>query len=856
MLRLIEIHALIALMVLTVSCKRVGFEYDTFEKPIDTFLESQEIMDRPYLKIKNSAFSRDFFFYGSFIPVLSSTVGYSLRGRVIRFLKPYADRVIMVESPKGHSIANDKESMILLAEFPVVKADDDGVVIDFAKGMNSAFTMRNVHSQATIQKESGTAEQFKSISLSASFVKSIKEEENILSISQIAQWRNNKSELISAEIRYFLQEYLPSLNFEKNNFSPNRWVQFFSTPPLVESPTTNQFAYITKWNLNKPMVFYISSNTPKIYRQAIADGILFWNHIFGKNVIKVKDLEEGISAPHPPLNIIQWVVWDNEASAYADMVIDHLTGEIMQAQIYLHSGWVSQSSQRLRNQLTELLLTDQKKIPITSIEEAPMPSMLSYEEPCIISLADFAELSELTSEISISDITDETITILTGDILRAVIAHEMGHVLGLRHNLAASTQGNISLSERQNILRTYLHTGDYSLTPGTYFSTSIMDVFSAADDAIVGAQIREILNKEDLLESQIPKIYQYDKQAIDYGYFNQPMKGSLAFCTDEDSERYLDCGRWDISNTSVLFASSRLNNALDQIAVTLADTFIKAIDPKRKGGPIKIRDVSLNTSGVLNILNIYIKGLFSWAFKGARSINVESDFPAIGPHNQAEITEARFKKVREQVEIYGVEKTFFGLLPPFNDYQGQKESFLKSFKNHFETRLAELGPGDFALLSPDAFKIAENFFISLQSQVVDQLLTTLTKAQFDDPLSQEPIELALGKIAQEIILSTKDKSPLPTFSYELRTRDLAARLLNPALGILPDWSFESLNNISKGLKQIMRAGLNSPNIDLENMPRDKRQWMLEQNRILTTLMQVKTMSRPLYPEPKEVKVAK
>lgn len=844
----------LSLLTLSLSCQKNkwGHDFSIDEKPIESFLESADIEERPFLKIKTSAFHHDFFFYGSFIPVLSSESGFSLRGRIIHF-KPYVDRVIMLESTKGHSIANDKDSMIILAEFPVVRSDNDGVVIDFAKGMNSAFTTRNVHSQSSIQKDADTSEQFRAVALSASFVKSVKSEDNILSISQVAQWRNNKSELISAEFRYFFRDYLPSPTFKMKAFSQNRWVQYFSTPPLVEAPTTDQVAYITKWDLSKPIVFYISANTPDEYVQAITDGILFWNHIFKQDIIEVQMLPEGVSAPHPRFNIIQWVVWDNEASAYADMVVNHLTGETMQAQIYLHSGWVRQSSQKLRNQLTELLITEPKKIPITSIEEAPMPSMFDYDEPCFIALNNFAELSELTQEISINDISDETIKILTGDIIRAVIAHETGHVLGLRHNLASSTQG-ISLNERKELLRSYLQTGDGELLEKP-FSRSIMDVFSAADDAIIGAQLRK-LSASDYKSSQIQEIYKYDKQAIDFGYFNKPMPGDMAFCTDEDMEKFLDCARWDISDTSILFASSRLNNSLDQISITLADTFIRAIDPKRKGGPIKIQDVPLNTNGVMNILSQYTKDLFSWHFKNSRSIAVESKLPALGPHNFQQINQAKFKMIRDETAVYGVNKTFFDLLPPFNDFLDQQSSFLESFSAHFDKRLEEFGAGDFSIESKEAYKIAMEFFESLHALVIDQVLTVITKTQFDDPLFQEPVEHALGQVANEIVLGQKESTSLPIFRYELKTRDLAARLLNPSLGILSDWSLENIAKTGNGLKKIMSAVVNGQGTDLLTMSREKRQWLLDQNRIINTLTQIKGMSRPLFPLPTEKKPEK
>ncbi len=391
--------------------------------------------------------------------MLNSPNGFSLRGRIIRF-QVFADRVILLESPKGHSIAHDNDNHILLAEFPIVQRDDDGVVIDFARGMTNAFTVRNVHSYGAFDKGAGTADQFKAIMLSGSFIKNIEAIDDVLSISQVAQWRNQKSELISAEFRYFFREYAPDPGFKKAHFGKHRWVQYFSTPPMVESPTTLPKAYLTKWDMRKPIVFHISANTPEIYRSAIKDGLIFWNHIFGKNLIEVRDLAKDISAPDPKLNIIQWVTWDNEASAYADMVVDHLTGEILQAQIYVRSGWVVQSARKLRNVLQELFLEEEPKDqPQMPDEGIPLPTAFDFDKPCLKAMNQFNEGADLLEILSRAHVSDDTMIVLTGDILRAVMAHEVGHVLGLRHNLAGSTEGNMSLSLREPLLKDYLHTG-------------------------------------------------------------------------------------------------------------------------------------------------------------------------------------------------------------------------------------------------------------------------------------------------------------------------------------------------------------------------------------------------------------
>ncbi len=174
---------------------------------IDSFLTSALVNASPHLRVRPEALTRDFILYGAYIPMLNSTTGHSLKGRVVRF-KLAADRLIMLESPQGYTLSNGHDSFILLAEFPIVRQDDDGVIIDFAKGMSNIFTMRNVRSVSVADKaRPQTADQFRSVSFSASFVRFIEADGEVLTVSQVAHgkienrnWYQPSSALIFVNI--------------------------------------------------------------------------------------------------------------------------------------------------------------------------------------------------------------------------------------------------------------------------------------------------------------------------------------------------------------------------------------------------------------------------------------------------------------------------------------------------------------------------------------------------------------------------------------------------------------------------------------------------------------------------------
>lgn len=823
---------------------------------VSVYLENEILKDRPYLKLKNEAFDRDFMLYGTFIPMLESPSGHSLKGRIVRFQK-YADRVVLLESPSGHAIGENGESTILLADFPIVLNEADGLVIDFARGMSNAFTTRNVHTNALSEQEGKSGEQFRAIALNNSFIKEIVADFDVITITQVAQWRNNKGELLSAELRYNLREYIPSPTFKRKNLGKNRHVQFFSTPSQMNGVSTENMAFIAKWLIDNPITFYVSDNTPEVYKQPIKDGILFWNHIFGRTIFEVKDLEKGIKAPHPRLNIVQWVTWDNEASAYADMVMDHQSGQILQAQVYVRSGWVVTSEAKLRAQLEKLLIDEPTSENPTKPEgDFPIPSMFENNELCIKNLDNSDALVDLTAYLSAVKISPEILKILSGDILRAVIAHEMGHILGLRHNLASSLAGNISLEERHTLLKNYLKTATPNMGVDKYLTRSIMDVFSAADDALMGSQIRELINS-DIRNSKLKEIYQYDREAIEYGYFDKSMPGHSPFCTDEDIPRYLDCRRWDVSYTPLLYSASKLNSGPTYVAMVLADTFMGALDPKRPGGAISLKDVPLNSLKVLKTMGTNGKELFAWFNEQSRSIQIESRFPAYGPQNQAEINAARWQSLNDQIAIKGLNTTLFSLLPPFKTHSLEPSELTAMMQKHLAALAQEL-----TLKNPrfylseqemkDAMTISRSFFTTLSKNIDTLMALVISQSHFDLPALQMPFEEAIGQIAKELVLRTNEtpagSTALPVFTYSLATREAGAQLLSPTIGILPDWSFDTTALISNELKKLMKRYGGTAEADgainLKGLPRNVRQWLLEQNRIMGILSRLKTLNRP------------
>ena len=169
-------------------------------------------------------------------------------------------------------------------------------------------------------------------------------------------------------VYYYLSPYRANPNFTPLEIKNLDRFGFYETYP--ERGSRRTVLYAMKFDHGKPIVFALSSGIPAQYRAAVRDGVRYWNKALGVSLLQVIDAPDGVTAPNPRYNVIQWET--NGAFASTSHIQgDPLTGEILHAQIFIPSSTVDEGS-----------LTDRS------------------------------------------------------DHLRYVVAHEVGHALGLRHNFA------------------------------------------------------------------------------------------------------------------------------------------------------------------------------------------------------------------------------------------------------------------------------------------------------------------------------------------------------------------------------------------------------------------------------------
>jgi len=219
--------------------------------------------------------------------------------------------------------------------------------------------------------------------------------------------------------------------------------------------------YIERWHLKKqfpdsavsdpvePIVYWIENTVPEEYRGAIAEGIEFWNPAFEKagfrNAVVAKQMPD--DAEWDPAdaryNTIQWMIQPGGGYAVGPSRANPLTGQIYDADIrvstdfirYMFSNvemWVSPVSfdgmlpegRELFEPESPPVLFDQHPYACNFASETVREAALGLAY--LVSTGDLADKDAMTKEYVHAYLVE-------------LVAHEVGHTLGLRHNFRAST---------------------------------------------------------------------------------------------------------------------------------------------------------------------------------------------------------------------------------------------------------------------------------------------------------------------------------------------------------------------------------------------------------------------------------
>ena len=270
--------------------------------------------------------------------------------------------------------------------------------------------------------------------------------------------------------------------------------------------------YINRWRLEKkypgaaasvpvqPITYYIDRTVPVEWRPYVRAGILEWNRALEdagyRDAIRVLDAPEDSawSAEDARYSTVRWTATNRSIYAVGPTNVDPRTGEILNADVLISAGWI----QRWRGQ------SGQFPTPVASVEAAFEEDSLDATPGSATRWCRYGEsmggdgglataLLAARGEIAAGETPSRA---YIGQALKALVMHEIGHTLGLRHNF----RGSAGASAAQ------LANRGWTSTHG--FGVSVMDYMPPA----------LALDSTRQGDSYSPTIGSYDRWAITYGY--------------------------------------------------------------------------------------------------------------------------------------------------------------------------------------------------------------------------------------------------------------------------------------------------------------------------------------------------
>ncbi|MDB5190945.1 MAG: Matrixin [Segetibacter sp.] len=372
---------------------------------------------------------------------------------------------------------------------------------------------------------------------------------------------------------------------------------------------------INRWNLVKkdasaaisepvePIVWYIENTTPVEYRQTIKEAGEKWNEAFEiagfKNAVVMKVMPEDadFDANDIRYNVIRWVSSANPPyGAIGPSFVNPRTGQILGSDITVE--WYSGSATPIFDELFNGLSAEPAALQFPGMKHNPYA--------CTLAGVLKGQFTTGLTTLDAAGAPESEMKEMHKQFLYYLILHEMGHTMGLNHNMKASQMLKFSELHNKAITRTKGLTG------------SVMDY----------PAINISLDRSKQGDYYTTKPGPYDMWAIEYGYtpvavaqeeafrkkiLSRSVEPDLAFGNDADDMRApgkaidprINIG--DMSSDAMAFAEERFK-LVNNVMGKLKDKYSKS-DKSYAELRSRFNNLQGQRSAMINAVSRYVGGV-------------------------------------------------------------------------------------------------------------------------------------------------------------------------------------------------------------------------------------------------------
>jgi hypothetical protein len=370
-------------------------------------------------------------------------------------------------------------------------------------------------------------------------------------------------------------DYVPRIADDRVGYFLTQYLDYNGVSS--ESPYVR---YIERWNLKKknpearisdpvePIVYWVENTWPKEYRDAVAEGIEFWNKSFEKigfrNAIKAEQMPD--TATWDPADVrystVRWIVVPGGGYAVGPHRANPFTGQVYDADVRVASDFIKYMYNNAENFIKPVSFDGSTPFDPDSLVKMRHRKNDQY-------MCDYGQQSAMEGAFGLNYVISSAGELADKDSITReyiysyivnLVAHEVGHTLGFRHNFKASMA--YSLDQINDRSFTTEHGNDATCmdyaapniagkgkTQGEYYAS----VPGPYDDFLIEYGYSELGGKT--ADEDLPKLKEIASKNTD---------PKLAYGTDEDAfggdVRSLDpsCNYFDLGNDPLTFAEHKI----------------------------------------------------------------------------------------------------------------------------------------------------------------------------------------------------------------------------------------------------------------------------------------------------------